>query len=124
MSGGFFDYKNHLLHDWAEQLKQLILTNGKEDEYGYSHNFSSETLSVFYLANFYCQFLGSMLHEIDYVIEGDSSEENLYRNIALHITTLFEREKENLIHLAGPDVYGFILSHWGKPEESKQMELF
>lgn len=124
MSGGFFDYKNHLLNDWAEQLRQLIVNNGKEDEYGYSQTFSSETLSIFYSANFFCQFLEAMLHEIDYVIEGDSSEENLGRNIALHITTLLEREKDNLIHLAGPDVYGFILSHWIKPEEPEQMELF
>lgn len=118
MSGGFFDYKNYRLNDWACQLEYLIRSNGKEDEYGYKTQFKTETLQTFYAAMFYCKILEIMLHEIDYLVSSDTSEETLNIYITEKIMKYLDQEKENITNITGNELYDIIVS-WFKQSKSQ-----
>ena len=79
MSGGHFDYNQHIFHSIASDIQYLIDTN--EDS---SKNEWGDTVGKFYSNNTIEQFnkavkllngLGDLVHEIDYLISGDTSEE-------------------------------------------------
>lgn len=81
MSGGHFDYDNYRLTEIADSLDSLVLTNSKKDEYGYSRDYPPEILDIFKKAEQDCRQLERILHEIDYLVCGDTGEETFLERI-------------------------------------------
>jgi len=83
MSGGYFDYQNYLLRDFAEKIKYLINTNNSLDknEFGdtIGRNYSPEVIEKFKEALEICLKADDMLHCIDYLVEDDYGEESFLR---------------------------------------------
>jgi hypothetical protein len=75
MSGGYFNYKQHLIHDVAQELAEVI--RGYE-EYGFE---DPETLEEFKTG--YGLLLRAYIyaHRIDYLLSGDDGEETFHRRL-------------------------------------------
>ena len=46
MSGGSFDYGCFRISQFADELKQMIESNNRKDEFGYAQNFNSKTIEL------------------------------------------------------------------------------
>jgi len=46
MSGGSFDYEYSRISQFADELKQMIESNNRKDEFGYAQNFNSKTIEL------------------------------------------------------------------------------
>ena len=110
MSGGYFDYKNYALNEIAHQLEHLIKSNNVEDEYGYKRNYTDDTLKTFYSATLISKMLEIMLHEIDYLVCSDTSEEDFDSALTNKIIKLLSSEQTNLIQLIGEDNFKWFLT--------------
>jgi hypothetical protein len=84
MSGGHFDYKQHMFGEIAESIEELINDNGKviEDMDGtvyHSPTYSKETLDNFGAAVLYVRTAAEMVQRIDYLVSGDDGEETFQK---------------------------------------------
>lgn len=131
MSGGFFDYYNNRLDDWAEEIEQIIKKNKKPIPYeelenyekmswSYDNNdtdctqknydknpnfyyeYSDETIENYKLALCFTKLASVYLHRIDWLESGDDSEDSFN-----------ERLKEDLAKLGIPkELYNFIRNEY------------
>lgn len=103
MSGGFFEYYNYRLDDWAEDIEHIIKNNNKPISYekledyekrswSYDNNdtnctknnyeknpnlyseYSDETMKNFKLALYFTKLASVYLHRIDWLESGDDDE--------------------------------------------------
>lgn len=89
MSGGYFDYHNYVIRDFAEKIEDVVESNDDEtlDEYGTTkgRNLSPEVIEKFQEAIYTLRQASKMLHRVDWLLSGDDSEESFlrrwYRNV-------------------------------------------
>jgi len=86
VSGGAFNYDNYRLNDIADTLRGYIAairTNHVSDwGMNYGEEYSEEFLNDLIEAHDETRRLSAKLHNIDYVLSGDSGQESLRKNIA------------------------------------------
>jgi len=79
MSGGHFDYRQYLLNDIASEIERVVERNDSSevDEFGdkIGYGYNEETLKYFKEAIVLLKKCGKMVHDIDYLICGDYSED-------------------------------------------------
>lgn len=76
MSGGHFDYRQYQLDDIADELEKLITENDKKDDYGYARNYPSHVIDEFKQALRAVRRARVYLHNIDYLVSGDTGIES------------------------------------------------
>lgn len=89
MSGGYFDYKQHDIHDIVESLERVVnsVHEGTVDLGGYRMQLSDRTVDVFREALHHLKLAELYVHRIDWLLSEDDSEESF-----------FERLREELIN--------------------------
>lgn len=103
MSGGFFDYDNHKLDTWAKDIYDYVAQHKNELD-------PKCTAKIFLTAADLCRVLSALLHRVDYLIEGDDSEEDFYRRLHEDICNLPEMHTSIGLH-ALVQSYLFILEN-------------
>jgi len=82
MSGGYLDYSDWDIRNLADQIDNEIDRNRstKKDEYGddVSQHFTEKTIDRFREAVDILEKASIMVHRIDYLLEGDDSEETFH----------------------------------------------
>lgn len=78
MSGGHFDYVQYKIGQAADEVEQEILNNSVKDEWGYSNDYSEETLAKFKECQKTLQKAAAMLQRVDWLISGDDGEETFH----------------------------------------------
>ena len=82
MSGGHFgNYDYYKVSQFADELEEEILNNGKEDEYGYAKNYSQETLEYLGEQVHYLHKLADIMRHIDYLYSGDHGEDTFMERV-------------------------------------------
>lgn len=76
MSGGHFDYAFCVVADFNSQLKKEIENNKKEDEYGYSHNYSNETIKKLKYITNYLDLAEQYMYAAEWLYSGDFGEDD------------------------------------------------
>ena len=75
MSGGHFDYKCFSISQFADELRNAIDENSKEDDCGYARNFSSKTIETLEECQLLIAKAGKVAKEIEWFYSGDIGEE-------------------------------------------------
>ena len=78
MSGGTFDYNQYILSDIADDIERLIAGNNTKNDFGYSRDFSNETLEKFKEAVIQIKIASNMIHRVDWLVASDDSEETFH----------------------------------------------
>lgn len=78
MKGGYFDYKELVLSDIADQITDLVLKNNTPDEWGYTNDFSEKTLNRFRETVDVLLKAVSMVRRIDYLVRREEKEETFH----------------------------------------------
>ena len=78
MSGGTFDYNQYVLSDIADEIERAIVTNNTKDSFGYSKDFSNETLEKFREAVIQIKIASNMIQRVDWLVASDDSEETFH----------------------------------------------
>ena len=84
MSGGYFEYQQYRLHDMADKIKEIILS---EEEY---YDFSDETLAEFRKAIRYLELAETYVQRIDWLVSADDSEECFHRRLKEELAEIGE----------------------------------
>lgn len=87
MSGGFFDYRDNALDDFADQIQDVIDTNDEvpgewSEVFGYKCeglHASPETLEIMGKIRDELRRLGKLFHAFDWYASGDTTEEDFIR---------------------------------------------
>lgn len=79
MSGGHFDYKDYLLEEWADNIDEVIRTNNDKDEWGYSRNYSQETIAKLKKTAEAARRVRKMLHRVDWLLSDDDGEDSFHK---------------------------------------------
>lgn len=94
MSGGHFDYNQHVIHDIANQLERDILINN-EDHRRYTKATINEMITTL-CALRVCE---SCLERIDYLLSGDDSEATFRDRLAQDMLSVLDRLEQTGINL-------------------------
>lgn len=78
MSGGHFEYQQYRIDDIAREIEELIENNNVADRYGYSRDYSEETLAKFKEALITLRRGAIMAQRIDWLVSGDDGEERFH----------------------------------------------
>jgi len=77
MSGGSFDYGYFRISQFADELKQMIESNNRKDEFGYAQNFNSKTIELLSTSQKIIATTASELaREVEWLYSGDHGEES------------------------------------------------
>lgn len=79
MSGGHFEYKQYEMSRVADEIETLIQNNNKQDEWGYTTNFNTETPDKFAEAVKQMRLASAMVHRIDWLVSGDDGEDSFHK---------------------------------------------
>jgi hypothetical protein len=74
MSGGHFNYKQHVFHDIANDIQELIDKNNVKDEFGFTYNYPKDILQKFSETIKVLHIVEEMVHRIDWLVSGDDGE--------------------------------------------------
>lgn len=66
------------LNDVSETIRSLADNNKRKDEWGYSNDYSEETLAEFKKAIGIIQQAEVYIHRIDWLVSGDDGEDNFH----------------------------------------------
>lgn len=92
MSGGHFDYKQWEISNIADEVEQLILTNGSEekDEWGDRKgcNFSPETIEEFKKGLVLLRQAYVYAQRIDWLVCGDDGENSFHSRLKFELEKL------------------------------------
>ena len=101
MSGGYWEYDNHRIYDFAETFDDKIEKNNEKPDWYYGdwdgHVYSEETIEEFKKAYAILKIADAYTHRGDWLFSGDDGEESFIRRV-----------KENLNDLIKTDKYGYI----------------
>ena len=82
MSGGHFgDYCYFQVSQFARDLEWEIADNGKENEDGYSYNYSPETIEYLKEQVHYLNKLSDIMYHIDRLYSGDHGEDSFMKRV-------------------------------------------
>jgi len=80
MSGGHFDYREHVLTDIADSIEHVVINNDndKKDEFGYpiGYHYSDDVISKLNTAVKLMRLAYAYAHRVDYLISGDCGEKS------------------------------------------------
>lgn len=79
MSGGHFDYKDYLLEEWADDIEEVIRANEEKNEWGYSRNYSKETITKLKETVEAARRVRKMLHRVDWLLSDDDGEDSFHK---------------------------------------------
>lgn len=98
MSGGYFDHKDWLLDDFADDIEQKIRNNDSDElnEWGdpIGRHYTPETIEKFESAVKWLRVARVYVRRIDYLLSGDDSEDSFHRNMEQDLLRLI-RERGN-----------------------------
>ena len=101
MSGGFWEYENCRIYDFAETFEDKIEKNNEEPEWHCGdwngQVYSDKAIEEFKKANAILKIADAYTHRGDWLLSGDDNEEAFLRRL-----------KENLNDLIKTDKYGYI----------------
>ena len=82
MSGGHFgDYCYFQVSQFARDLEWEIANNGKENEDGYSYNYSPETIEYLEEQVHYIHKIADIMYHIDRLYAGDHGEDGFMKRV-------------------------------------------
>ncbi len=81
MSGGHFRYKQYALNELTEEVERLIATNKRANEWGDTRNYPKEVIDKFKKAVKLLKEAEAYVHEIDWLVSGDTDEESFLENL-------------------------------------------
>lgn len=84
MSGGSFNncgYVYYQVYQFADELENKIENNSKPEEYGYSPQFSEETLNYLREQIPALKKISEIMRAIDYLYSGDHGEDSFFKKI-------------------------------------------
>jgi hypothetical protein len=81
MSGGHFEYNQYRINDIKCEIDRLISQNKKEDEFGYSYNFSKKTLDEFKKAIKVLEKASVYTQRIDWLVSSDDCEDTFHERL-------------------------------------------
>jgi hypothetical protein len=87
MSGGYFDYTQYQISRIADEVEQLILTNGQKREYKesweneYHDEYSPEVIEKFKEGLILLRKAQIYAQRIDWLVSGDDSEESFFSRL-------------------------------------------
>lgn len=93
MSGGHFNYKQHVFRDIANDIQELIDKNNVTDEFGFTYNYSKDILQKFSETIKVLHIVEEMVHRVDWLVSGDDGEKTFRELWSKKITELLD---ENL----------------------------
>ena len=79
MSGGYFDYQQYTLERIADDIERVVANNNIKDDFGYSHDYSHETLVKFEIAISALRNVANMAQRIDWLLSDDDGEESFHK---------------------------------------------
>lgn len=74
MSGGHFDYRQHVINDIAESIQSLIDHNDSENQDAYERGFSPEVIAKLQEGVLTLRKAYAYAHRIDWLVSGDDGE--------------------------------------------------
>ncbi len=87
MSGGHFCDNNYIYYrvfQFADELENEIQNNSKPNDYGYSRDFSDETLVILKAKVEQMRKIAQAMREIDYLYSGDHGEDSFLKIMKEH----------------------------------------
>jgi hypothetical protein len=75
MSGGAFDHKCFQISQFAEELKNRIDENDKENDEGYAPHYGADTIKTLKACQVIIELSGVLAWDIEWLYNGDHSEE-------------------------------------------------
>lgn len=88
MSGGHFDYSYHRVNEFTDRLEMDIKNNKKEDEYGYSYDYSDETIYNLTRVLHFSKMLSEIMKEVEWMYSGDTGEDDFNKEYKSFINEL------------------------------------
>lgn len=88
MSGGHFDYEQYKISMIADEIQHVIERNHEKNEYGWSHDFSEETIQEFKNAVKCLRQAQIYAQRIDWLISGDDGEDNFHKRLQHELNEL------------------------------------
>jgi len=88
MSGGFFEYQQYHLGLMADEIQEIIDTNGKENGNGMCYNYSDATMEEFKSAVLLFRKAYIYAHRIDWLVSGDDGEEEFHVRLQQELNEL------------------------------------
>ena len=79
MSGGHFDYQQYRLDEIADSIDQLIINNDDKSAWGFSRDYSFETINKFRATSFLLRKTAKQVQRVDWLVSGDDSEESFHK---------------------------------------------
>ena len=73
MSGGYFDYNQHLIDVIIDDIEDITYNNDSSE-----NRYSEETIQKFNAAIAICDKAAIMVERIDYLLSGDDSEDTFH----------------------------------------------
>ncbi len=78
MSGGYFEYSQYRLEDISDDIERAIANNTTPNDFGYSNNFSEDTIDKFKLAMLTLREAAKMAQRVDWLLSGDDGEASFH----------------------------------------------
>lgn len=88
MSGGYFDHQQYRLGQMADEIEDAIYKNNRKDEDEYCTEYSEETIVEFKDAIKALRVAQVYVHEIDYLLSGDTGEESFHKKLNRKLNVL------------------------------------
>ncbi len=85
MSGGYFDYECFPISHFADKLKLEIAKNKDVDEWGYSRNYSDETIALLSIFQRIIELAGNLAYETEWLYSDDIGEDSLVNRCNEHL---------------------------------------
>ena len=81
MSGGHFDYKQHIINDISEEIEEVIKDNDIKDEWGYSYDYPESVLLEFKNGIEILRKASIYAQRIDWLLSGDDGVESFHERL-------------------------------------------
>ena len=88
MSGGFFEYQQYHLGLMADEIQEIIDTNGKENSNGMYYDYSDATMEEFESAVLLLRKAYIYVRRIDWLVSGDDGEEDFHVRLQQELNEL------------------------------------
>jgi hypothetical protein len=92
MSGGHFNYDQYKIGMIADDIQLLIDNNHIQNEWGYTTNYSKETIAEFRKAIVLLREAQVYAQRIDWLVSGDDGEDSFHERIKSDLTELGNKE--------------------------------
>jgi len=91
MSGGHFNYQQHVLSDIADDIERLIKNNNVENEWGDKRNLPSDIIKKFKKGVMLLKQAEVYVHRIDWLVSGDDGEDSFRKNLQSDLKKIKEQ---------------------------------